>query len=198
MSKRKITLALTAVALVALMIVGATLAWFTDTDTVTNVITIGNVKIDLFETDSEGEKTDDGLTFDVIPGAEFAKDPTVENIGANDAYLRLKVEIVYPTNNEYSEAQKEAVAALVAGIDYNTTDFTLIGGYFYYNGIFEVDDVVTLFEEVAIPSAWGNDMMGVSFNLKIVAEAIQSDNLPGIAVPFTATSLADAWALAIA
>lgn len=47
--KKKLTAIFLCVALVAIAIVGASLAYFTDTDEATNTFTVGNVKIDLIE-----------------------------------------------------------------------------------------------------------------------------------------------------
>ena len=47
--KKKLTAIFLCVALVAIAIVGASLAYFTDTDKATNTFTVGNVKIDLIE-----------------------------------------------------------------------------------------------------------------------------------------------------
>ena len=47
--KKKITAICLCVALVAIAVVGASLAYFTDTKTATNTFTLGNVKIELLE-----------------------------------------------------------------------------------------------------------------------------------------------------
>lgn len=47
--KKKLTAIFLCVALVAVAIIGGTLAYFTDTDKATNTFTVGNVKIDLLE-----------------------------------------------------------------------------------------------------------------------------------------------------
>lgn len=47
--KKKITAIFLCVALVAVAITGASLAYFTDTDAKTNTFTVGNVKIQLLE-----------------------------------------------------------------------------------------------------------------------------------------------------
>ena len=47
--KKKLTAIFLCVALAAIAIVGASLAYFTDTDSATNTFTVGNVKIDLIE-----------------------------------------------------------------------------------------------------------------------------------------------------
>ena len=58
--KKKITAIFLCVALLAVAIGGATLAYFTDTDAATNTFTVGNVKIKLIEQErgeKDGEKT---------------------------------------------------------------------------------------------------------------------------------------------
>ena len=47
--KKKLTAIFLCVALAAIAIVGASLAYFTDTDSATNTFTVGNVKIQLLE-----------------------------------------------------------------------------------------------------------------------------------------------------
>ena len=47
--KKKITAICLCIALVAIAVVGASLAYFTDTADATNTFTVGNVKIDLIE-----------------------------------------------------------------------------------------------------------------------------------------------------
>ena len=51
--KKKYALALAAAAMVGTLAVGGTLAWFTDTETATNVVTMGNVDITLSENGGE-------------------------------------------------------------------------------------------------------------------------------------------------
>ena len=56
--KKKITAICLCVALLAIAIVGATLAYFTDTKSATNTFTVGNVKIDLIESQFHREGND--------------------------------------------------------------------------------------------------------------------------------------------
>ena len=56
--KKKITAICLCVALLAIAIVGATLAYFTDTKSATNTFTVGNVKIDLIESKFHREGND--------------------------------------------------------------------------------------------------------------------------------------------
>ena len=56
--KKKITAIFLCVALVAIAVVGASLAYFTDTKSATNTFTVGNVKIDLIESRFHREGND--------------------------------------------------------------------------------------------------------------------------------------------
>ena len=56
--KKKITALCLCVALLAVAVVGASLAYFTDTDNATNTFTVGNVKIDLIESTYHREGND--------------------------------------------------------------------------------------------------------------------------------------------
>ena len=56
--KKKITALCLCVALLAVAVVGASLAYFTDTKSATNTFTVGNVKIDLIESKYHREGND--------------------------------------------------------------------------------------------------------------------------------------------
>ena len=63
--KKKITAIFLCVALLAIAIVGASLAYFTDTDQATNTFTVGNVKIDLIESRYHREGNDNSGDTDI-------------------------------------------------------------------------------------------------------------------------------------
>lgn len=56
--KKKLTLVVTCIVLVAAMVIGGTLAYFTDTKNATNTFTVGNVKIELIESRFHREGND--------------------------------------------------------------------------------------------------------------------------------------------
>ena len=112
--KKKITAIFLCVALVAIAVVGASLAYFTDTDNETNTFTVGNVKIDLIEQQrgknglepfeqnkklypivgsAQGEQEIvDGVK---LPTAKNYVDKimTIKNTGKSDAYVRIFVAV---------------------------------------------------------------------------------------------------------
>lgn len=106
MKKKIVSLALVA-ALAAICIVGASLAYFTDTDNKANTFTVGNVKIDLIEQERDGnggvkDFTQDKKLYPIVGSAQGEKDAlgmptaknyvdkmvTVKNNGSEAAYIR--------------------------------------------------------------------------------------------------------------
>ena len=87
--KKKITAIALVVAILAVGIIGGTLAYFTDTDDATNTFTLGNVAIQL------NEKNADGTNFTqnqvLRPGSQttnkIAKRVSITNTGSEDAYV---------------------------------------------------------------------------------------------------------------
>ena len=70
--KKKVALTAAAVALVGTLAVGGTLAWFTDTETATNVVTMGEVDIRLSEDGGkDGIIGNNGLEYDNVMPKTF-------------------------------------------------------------------------------------------------------------------------------
>ena len=71
MKKKSILMAAIAVMLVAVLVVGGTLAYFTDTKSATNTFTMGNVKIKLDESnvnDPNGNRVTSNEYTGMLPG----------------------------------------------------------------------------------------------------------------------------------
>lgn len=85
--KKKVTAIALAVCILAVAVIGATMAYFTDTDSKTNTFTFGGVDIELTEKSEKDEQNkihagtekDGGFTYDtVLPGLVYSKIPTVK------------------------------------------------------------------------------------------------------------------------
>ena len=112
--KKKLTAIFLCVALAAIAIVGASLAYFTDTKSVTNTFTVGNVKIDLIESkfhregnDNSGDTTipdpthkvtaDDGMKYVTTNHTMFTDDEIKEDAKTyQDSYLAVKGQNMVP------------------------------------------------------------------------------------------------------
>ena len=111
MKARKILVSLAALALVAAISIGGTIAYLTSTKTVTNTFTVGDVKITMDEAlvNADGKPVkEDGTvvtnladakrvyenSYKLLPGHVYTKDPTVKVEPKSEAaYLRILVKV---------------------------------------------------------------------------------------------------------
>mgnify|MGYP002768954486 CR=1 FL=1 len=115
--KKKITAIFLCVALVAIAVVGASLAYFTDTKSATNTFTVGNVKIDLLESSLHRENA--GVANGTTSESELWSDVAKEGSGNTSKYKA--------GDTFYTDAQIEANAA-----EYNCENVQLIPGRSYH------------------------------------------------------------------
>lgn len=84
MNKKKILSLALVVCVAAILAIGGTLAYFTDTDNATNTFTMGNVKIELEENFDEEKAV-------LVPGSQttnaVTKEVSIKNIGTEQAYV---------------------------------------------------------------------------------------------------------------
>lgn len=205
MKKKSILMAAIAVMLVAVLVVGGTLAYFTDTKSADNVFTVGNVAIKLDESnvnDPNGDRVTSNEYTDVFPGIQYKKDPVVTNTGKNDAYVRAIVTIENGMNwmglyneNVWTAPQEEAFMKLicdklgagwsieniayVTNAERGSTDFVAT---LKYTGVLKSGDATSaMFENVMLPTnATANDIatrvaQNGVFHIDVVAQAIQTN-----------------------
>lgn len=201
MTKKRFVAILLCVTLVALAAIGATFAYLTDTKTVNNTFTMGNVAIKLDETnvnDPTGDRVTSN-TYNVYPGAVVTKDPIVHNTGKNAAYIRATVNVsnwmnlcaAYYPDFKYTFGQEGYKAALnllvgelgegwsVVGVEAGDT-FTI--GQFDAKFILKYDgklaanaDTTAMFQTVTIPTGIDNVNADSFSGVTVVAQAIQAD-----------------------
>lgn len=216
MKKKSILMAAIAVMLVAVLVVGGTLAYFTDTKSAANTFTVGDVKIKLDESnvnDPNGDRVTSNEYTDVFPGIQYKKDPVVTNTGKNDAYVRAVVTIENGMNwmglyneNVWTAPQEEAFMKLicdklgagwsieniayVTNAERGSTDFVAT---LKYTGVLKAGDATSaMFENVMLPTnATANDIttrvaQNGVFHIDVVAQAIQADGFDTWEAAFTA------------
>ena len=115
--KKKLTAIFLCVALVAIAVVGASLAYFTDTKSATNTFTVGNVKIDLLESSLHRENA--GIANGETSTSELWSNVAKEGSGNTSKYKA--------GDTFYTDAQIEANAA-----EYTCKNVQLIPGRSYH------------------------------------------------------------------
>ena len=148
-----------------------TLAYYTAIGKATNVVTSGNVRLQIHE------KTADGSDFPtegvyIIPGDIVSKQVSVENVCDHPFYLRVK--LVSGTSNQVLSPDD----CLKMNID--THNWTAVDGYYYYNSILQPGEMTSaLFTQVEIVgSQLDQSHVGSTLSLTVNAYAVQSENNP--------------------
>ena len=200
MKKTKaILMALCAVLLVAASVMG-TLAYLTSSDTVVNTFTVGKVKITLDEAKVDGNGkalTGDSAervkanSYKLMPGHEYAKDPTVTVIkGSEESYVRMLVTVSF--KSELTDKWRATdLSNIFTGYDANwkrngdpavSEDMKSISyEYRYVNTVTPGADkdmkLEPLFTAVEVPGDYTKDEIDFlsGMEIKIVAQAIQAD-----------------------
>lgn len=206
--KKKVTAIALAVCILAVAVIGATMAYFTDTDSKTNTFTFGKVDIDLTEdsTDANGAvkgviSTGGGITYPgVLPGLVYSKVPTVTvKRESLDAWVIITATV--PTVYNWDGLFNDSI---------DTANFTkdkkIVGEntvyYFYANAAVTAGRSVRPFTEVKInPALTQNDVKNLpTFNVVVNAYGIQKDGFSNAEAAFTAAftpTSADALSAAI-
>lgn len=171
MKKKTLALVLALTLLVA-GVVGGTLAWLTDqTDEVKNTFTVGDINIDLTETNRD---------YKMVPGNTISKDPTV-TVKANSEACWLFVEVTESANLKdfITYAIADGWTELKSGVYYREVSasdvdqpFSVLKG-----------DAVTVNNTVTKEMLTAKDFANPTLTFK--AYAVQKDNV---------ASASDAWA----
>lgn len=207
MKARKILVSLAALALVAAISIGGTLAYLTNSKSVTNTFTVGNVTIKLDETvtNPDGTATTDpatraekGNSYKLIPGGSYIKDPTVTVMpGSEESYVRLIVKVSDVTDAVKAFGEGYDLSNIFRGfsnkwsrygqIQTSTDGKTLTYEYRYATTVTPTsgpksDGVLEpLFTSVQIPGTLTDAQYAAlnNLNIEIIAEAVQAAGFNG-------------------
>ena len=168
--KRKLLIVSVLVILVAVTAAG-TLAYFTDTGTAHNVITTGNVDIELNEWADDARTQPFQDKTGVMPGTKVTKIVAVENTGTGAAFVRLRVE-----KNVYG-ANQEPMKSDPVSLNFDNKNWTYSEGYYYYKYPLEPGKTTEpLFTAVTFAAEMGNKYQNATAHVKVSAYAVQSAN----------------------
>lgn len=160
-------------------VVGGSLAWFTDTESVTNSFaTEGNG-----ENQSNGieieEVFDENLAGKVLPGTEVNKDAKVVNTATYSQLIRVKFEKKWTKTNG-KDLDLNLIELKYQNLTTSNQENKWIegtDGYFYYNGVVEANGETSyLLDSVTLSSKAGNDYKNVGYDVIVHAESIQASN----------------------
>ena len=166
------------VAICLSLVTYGTLAYFTHEDTATNVITSGNIKIELQET----AITEDGQVvefeqsqdrFNVMPAQSVSKIVKVQNTGDNDAYIRIAIDKAI----NLAEGVEDTPDTDLISMDFDYDNWTLKDGYYYYNKPLAPGETTeALFNNVKFDPAMDNMYQNSTAIINVDAQATQVKN----------------------
>ena len=198
--KKKIFGIALVVGLLVISIVSTTMAYFTDTDEMTNVFTSGNVDIklndDIFSVDLNTENK-----ANVYPGQQISENgATVTNTGSEDAYVGVIITLAPNVNKDlvlqlFKDTATTPNSTLdldadgdVYTVSYVETATGLKEIRIIYKNALESGDSVAFFGEMNIPSNWDNNTktntymnMFVGLNMTVKAYATQTQGFTNAA-----------------
>lgn len=188
-AKKLILLALCAVLLVGASVMG-TLAYLTSqTETITNTMTVGQVKItmdeapvDVYGVVQAGNRVTTGNTYKLIPGHEYVKDPVI-HVGSEseDCWLFVKIE------NGIVDIEKAGKTIAEQLATNGWTQIDTANNVWAYGTKAEADDEVKTFEYFTIDGE--KDIASYADKtIAITAYAVQADGFDTAAEAWTAAN----------
>lgn len=160
------------------MLIYSTIAYFNTADTARNVITAGDIKIELQETAiRDGEEIlfeQSQERFNVMPGQDVSKIVRVKNTGSNPAYIRVEVQKAIALA---ADSHGDVDLGLIS-LDFDSEKWILgSDGYYYYNEpLAPGETTAALFRNVKFDTGMGNMYQGSTATIKVSAQATQVKN----------------------
>ena len=176
MKKKKVTIIAIVIAII-IIVTGGIFAYLTDTDQATNVFTVGSVKINVTEANwnaSNGQN--------VVPNQTIAKDPQIDNVGSNSAYVYIKVEqpnvsLSNGTTGPLFNYTINSGWTLLGDNSSSTGCPTRTAVYYYNTALNPSTSTSKLFNNVTT-NEYNQDSVPDNTNIEVTGYAIQSSYLP--------------------
>lgn len=193
--KKKILIIAMSVIILAMTIASATTAYFIDTDSATNVFTVGKVEIDLNETctDYTGKaiEPDASGVYDfgrLYPGQNYTKIANIKNVGTESAYLAAKITLTSKKLdalflNADGSVNETALRSFLLGLVTTENNGYIVS----FDAVANTDNTIIvrvimtaatvngdnfdLMTAVHVDPAWNNDTMDNLSDLNILVEA---------------------------
>lgn len=169
--KKKLTFLISVIIILAFAISG-TLAYFSDEVITHNVITTGNVALQV-SLDGDGE------TIPVMPGSKVERPlEIIAAEGTAQAYIRVKYDVVFRDAAGEIMLHTPAEMDAVLLIDEDTQHWTEKDGWWYYGGtIGDGAKTEPLYREIAFSGEnMDNDYQGCTIRVTVTAQGVQKAN----------------------
>lgn len=179
MKLRKVLLTVFSAMLIVCLSVGATVAYLTANDSVTNTFTVGNVKITLDESKvteygvaEEGAARVTANTYKLIPGHTYTKDPTIHvDANSEDCWLFVHLDNGIGPIMDNTTVEDQMTA------DDNWVQIKGANNVYYYKSVVKAGEDIAVFKTVTIKkTATNTDIDDHDQHLiQVTAYAVQAD-----------------------
>lgn len=179
-----------AAALITVLAIGSTFAYFVDRDYELNCFTVGTIDVEVQEPNWNPEDAKNILPKEVIP-----KDPQVKNNGTNEAYIFVEVSVQRANVTKINDDGTPGESGKFELFSFDTNDvWTLVETTHRFSNTTEYvyaytdssgkakklgvnETTSTLFDEVKFINAREGSICGMETGIEVTAIAIQADNL---------------------
>ena len=176
MSKR-LSIPIVLLTIIRLFIIAATVTFINKEKTANNIITFGNIKIQLMQTtineNNEERFVDNNESFNITNYPIVSRIIKVKNLGNHEFFLRISLDMIGidENNNEFD-------ANNLIKYDVNTEDWIYNDGWYYYKDIVKESEITSnlitriFFDINNITSNYSN----VKFKFNVNAQVVQAEN----------------------
>ena len=182
---KKKLLALSLIVICLATAVGGSLAYYSARGTAHNIITSGNINIEVVEK----QKNADGVLVDypkepitgVMPGASVSKLVSVKNTGSGDAWIRVSLGVKVELDPNATEKLPEGAQPDLTLFKLNTTTGKWAKDqdsqtWYYTEPVAPNQSTEALLESVSFEPRMGNAYQGCTVHVLVNAEAVQVRN----------------------
>lgn len=173
---KKVKLVIFLIVIICLLSITATISFITRDITVNNVITFGNIKMQLMQTyidENNIEKEVNSEVLDITHNSTLSRIVKIKNIGKHEFFARISLNVIgIDANNQEFDAND------LISYNLNTEDWVYEDGWYYYKKIVKQDEITSeLITEIkfSVNNITANYPKG-KFKFNINAEAVQSQN----------------------
>jgi len=167
--KRKLILLFIIAALLSILTTG-TLAYHVSYGASENIITTGNIRLEVHNQTEDGSPIPDDGAMACLPGSLYSRIVTVENTGDHPLYLRVKIAKYVQDSNLPAED--------CLNLDLDTVNWIYSDGFYYYHKVLEPGEISSpIFTEVEIDGENVDNLyLGKTLMLDVLAYGVQSEN----------------------
>jgi len=155
------------------LIGGGTLAYNRREARYQNIISAGDIDIELYNMISKNEKMPEKGIFSVLANINYPNLVWVRNVCEYPAYIRIKI------TKECTDKEGNTLDSTKMTPNFNTKDWTYSedDGYYYYNHILDgFAESEPLYESIYFDRSIDNTYKTATLDVHILVEAVQSDN----------------------